>query len=99
MKQYFEEMLKESKPITQDVINQMKQDRINKLPIHMVDNLEKIKPKSSFGTPINVGDIVLYFGITENGNNVIKSILLKELDKLNGYKYLSSDNKLPIFEK
>lgn len=99
MKQYFEEMIKDSKPITQDVINRMTQARMDKLPRLVIDETN-VKPRSSYGTIMEVGDIVLYF--IEQTNDVlhIKSVLLKEIERLkDDYTYIVMDGKTPRFKK
>ena len=101
MKQYFEQQLKDAKPVTQDVINKMRQNRIDMLnPIDARDT-NKTTPKSSYGTTIEVGDTILYF-IVENLAKErldIKSILLREIDKLDNYEFLRMDNMTPFFKE
>ena len=95
MKEHFEQQINESVALTQDAINRLKQARIDKLPLMFMDDEEKIAPRSSYGTKMVVGDKVLYF---MTGGKV-QSILLRELDKLNGYELVQMDNKIPIIKK
>jgi len=99
MKQYFEEMIKASKPLTNDVINRMIQARMDKMPRLTIDE-NNVKPRSIYGTIMEVGDIVLYF-IEDVGTAVhMRSVLLREIDKLNTeYKYISMDGKCPRLKK
>jgi hypothetical protein len=94
MKKYFEEMLKQVKPVTQDDINRMKQGIIDKTRSRDIDNFGDIKPNSSFGTIIEIGDIVLYF--LESKTMHVKTVLLRELDKLNSYKFDRMDKITPV---
>ena len=98
MKKYFEEMIKQSTAITQDVINEMKQKRMDSMRRHDID-LDNVKPRSSFGTVINVGDKMLYFVDMTTGNAQMKSVLLREINNLDSYTYVSMDNLCPVLKK
>lgn len=99
MKQYFEEMIKESKQLTGDIINQMTQARIDKMPRLSITE-DNVKPRSVYGTLMEVGDTVLYF-VEDMGKSVhMRSVLLKEVDRLeNDYTYVSMDGKCPRLKK
>ena len=99
MREHFEKQIEESVPLSQDRINHMKQTRIDSLPRHLKDDMEKITPKSSFDTVFEVNDIVLYFAENIDGDAHINSVLLRELDKLNMYDFVQMDNKMPILKK
>jgi hypothetical protein len=103
MREHFELQLKESGKLTDDSINRMKQARIDKLPRHLMDDDNYITPKSSFGTVFQKGDIVLYFLEEEQmGSDVnvsMKTILLRELNTISDYQFISMDNKIPRVKK
>lgn len=99
MKQYFEEQLNESASLTQDVINKMKQHRIDTLPLVYKDDDERTTPKSSFGTTFEKGDTVLYYMVQEANKMIISTVLLREIHKIDNLLFDKMDNKLPMFKK
>lgn len=100
MRKYFEVQLKQAEKLTEDSINGMKQRRMDKMTKLDLDNIGEVKPESSFKTPIVVGDVLLFFmeaKTSEDTGCKIGSILLRELDKLDSYKYDRMEQSIPIF--
>jgi len=98
MKQYFEEMINQSNPVTEDTINRMKQKRMDNMRRLDIEH-DNIKPTTSFGTIINIGDMMLYFVDMTTGNAQMKSLVLREINKLDVYTYMSMDNLCPVLKK
>lgn len=102
-KDYFHSQLNSAKPLTEEQIESMCQDRFNtqKTLNKPIEEGTDFTPKTYFGKKYEVGDVIIYFNYMEKPNEMILNKFctseFKQLEET--FRYKNTQQNLPVLEK